>query len=248
MNYLLNGCIRFSTTEFFLMNINTGDTIHLPPSSALILDILIKNQGHVVERDTFFDSAWNDYNVEVSGNTLNQYISLLRKNLKLLGEDKEFILTAPRIGFSLAETVTVSNTPDNRINLQLPHLPLKWILYTLFFIVLGEIIYLALADSKPPVYTPAQAGLIGSCEVYSSHNLIKGYGKEALQIAKDMAEKFLPCHSNSVYFFDVNSGLLFQHDGRAFLARCDKIASKDIFSACQEVLMYSINRADDLHK
>ena len=244
MNYVLNKTVKFSTTDSILMNISTGDVLHLPPLAVFILHMLIKNHGQVVERNAFFDSAWNDFGVELSGNTLNQYISLLRKNFTLLGMENDIILTSPRIGFSLAEVVKINGGRINRIKFSPPQFSTKWLLFAAVFIVLSEMIFLSTTDPGPGTYIPARAGLIGSCEVYSSHNLIKTYGAEAFLIVNDMASRYLPCRSRSTYFFDLNGSLLFQHDGRIFIARCDKNPEKDTFSGCQEILLYTIRNPD----
>ena len=244
MDYLIGNKVCFSVNESTLKNINTCDTLHLPPSAAFIFMMLIKHQGQTIERSVFFDSAWNDYGFELSGNTLNQYISLLRKNLRRLDLEDDFILTIPRTGFMLSTEVCVEDFTDKPIPRKKQPV-LNWITLSLAFIFALEILYVKPGDFSHLNYMPELLGKIGGCEVYSSHNLTQGYKGEAIEIASALADKYLPCRKNAVYIFDIGGSLLFQKNGRAFLSRCDEPTTRGVYSGCQEVLIFeTINQGD----
>lgn len=244
MDYLLDNRVSFSTTESSLRNNMTGDFLHLPPSATFILLTLIKHHGNVVARNTFYDNAWNDFGFELSGNTLNQYVSLLRKHLSHLGMEGDIILTAPRAGFSLSESIKVKPSITFKPDSGHSSMHLKWLYLIPVILLIAEVIFLSLRGSAQLLYSPMSLGNIGVCQVFSSHNLASNYRADALRIANDLAKRYLPCRKGSIYIFDADRSLLYQQDGRSFLSRCDKSTVGNTLSGCQEVLMYETRNQD----
>ncbi|HEC2037740.1 TPA: winged helix-turn-helix domain-containing protein [Klebsiella oxytoca] len=243
MDYLIGDRVYFSTASGSLRDTLTGEDVHLPPSAIFILTMLIQHHGDAVSRELFFDTAWNEYGFQLSGNTLTQHVSLLRRHLRYAELPEDTILTLPRRGFCLNDAV-----PIQAISVQAsPHpfqqkSPLRWkrgILFLAGILVLTEIIWVVNAERGRHNWTPSFLGRLGNCDVYTTHNLNQSYASQAMRIATGLAGRYLPCGKDEIYIFDTDGGLIFQHDGRAFLSRCDQLPGGHL-SGCQEVLIYSM--------
>src|SRR4051794_14992250 len=77
--------------------------VPLTPKAFQTLVLLLASQGEVVKKEEFFSKVWGETFVEES--TLAQNIRTLRKTLNMFRPHKEFIVTVPRVGYRLAETV-----------------------------------------------------------------------------------------------------------------------------------------------
>lgn len=238
MEFVIAGEIRFSTVRLTLENVATGDEIHMPPSAVFIMLILLRNHGKIVERNSFINTAWTEFGLELSGNTLNQYISVIRKNLSRLGLDSEAIITVPRVGFYFSELLKVESSEKGIPSKNLkPHKKLCIIFLTVLLII-TEVFILQKGSRDRMNYELTTLGMIDKCEVYSTHNLTDTYAHVAMTLAKEASLKYLPCHENSVFIFDADSGIVFQNDGRFFLSRCDVSPVTGKFAGCHEALIY----------
>ncbi|WLI75225.1 winged helix-turn-helix domain-containing protein [Kosakonia sp. H02] len=81
---------------------------YLTLASSRLLAFFIENRGEVVSRDAIFEAVWERYGLHSSNNTLNQYISLLRRTLADFGLGSHMIKTIPKIGFLFSTDITVS--------------------------------------------------------------------------------------------------------------------------------------------
>lgn len=237
MEFLIAKEIIYSSTRSALIKVGDGEMIHLPPAASFILLSLLKNHGKVVERNTFIESAWNDFGFELSGNTLNQYISLLRKNFLRLGTDSEIITTITRAGFSISEQIDVSfEENEKKISTFSAG---KWVLLlAALIVILLEIIFLIPDKISQKKTDLILLGDLDGCDIFSTFNLTTTYGETAKNIAREISSKYLPCRENSVFLFDADGGLVFQKDGRAYLGRCDVSPASQDFAGCQEVVIY----------
>ncbi|WP_067707323.1 transcriptional regulator [Erwinia sp. ErVv1] len=87
-----------------------GKELKIQSSSVYCLELLIENQGKVIEHEAFYDFAWRRFGMEVSPNALYQSISMLRKALLACGNSEDFIRTVPRRGFMLSGKVEITCT------------------------------------------------------------------------------------------------------------------------------------------
>lgn len=71
------------------------------------MKLLVIQHGNVVEREAFLREVWDERGLQGSNNSLNQYISILRKLLASLVPDATFIVTVPKMGFMLSADITV---------------------------------------------------------------------------------------------------------------------------------------------
>lgn len=86
--------------------------IALTLTSSRLLLLLLRHPGEVMPRETIFRHVWEDYGLDASGNTLTQYVSLLRRALLTLGIEGGVIVTVPRIGFMVSADLAVVCLPD----------------------------------------------------------------------------------------------------------------------------------------
>lgn len=94
--------IVFDYKNSTISHASTNLSAKISPTSSRLLYTLFMNQGCTVSRKNLFESAYQPYGLIESNNSLNQYISLLRKAINEIGGDGEsVILTIPKEGFML---------------------------------------------------------------------------------------------------------------------------------------------------
>ena len=81
-----------------------GGEITLTPKAFGVLLTLVRNHGHVVEKDTFMREVWADSFVEEKNLTDN--ISILRQTLVDDAKEPRYIKTVPRRGYRFVGNVT----------------------------------------------------------------------------------------------------------------------------------------------
>src|SRR5688572_25483973 len=89
------GPFQLDTADHCLLR--EGQLVPLTPKVFDLLQVLVRNNGHLIEKDELIKEIWPDSFVE-EGN-LNRNISILRK---VLGEDssgKPYIKTVPKRGY-----------------------------------------------------------------------------------------------------------------------------------------------------
>jgi|AKYZ01.1.fsa_nt_gi DNA-binding winged-HTH domains len=238
MNYILHKQILFNPDELFLQNMNTQDKVFLPATAAYILVVLIEKSNEVCERNYIFDEVWQRFTTEVSGNTLNQYISLLRKNFRTLGVTDELIITSPRVGFCLSCEVKMPYTMFKSNSV------LKAGRNNMFYLVIITIAALVIFSSWHRItkkYHFPDSGLILSgnidgCALFITDKLNDTFRKEAYEDASSIARRLLPCKENSIFIFDISYDHLLKDKGRYFLSRCKNSSAKESVESCVEVV------------
>jgi DNA-binding winged helix-turn-helix (wHTH) protein len=88
-----------------------GEPVSIPPKVFAILEVLVKNEGRIVEKDELMKEVWADSFVEESNLTYS-----IRQLRKILDDDfhaPEFIETVPRRGYRFIGKI--ENSTDNQI-------------------------------------------------------------------------------------------------------------------------------------
>lgn len=80
--------------------------------------MLLESNGGVVDRNSIIERVLDGFSFDLSNNTLNQYISLLRKIFKNIGVEENVILTIPKVGFYISENITISKQSSDDSHLQ----------------------------------------------------------------------------------------------------------------------------------
>jgi TolB-like protein/DNA-binding winged helix-turn-helix (wHTH) protein/Tfp pilus assembly protein PilF len=105
------GDFRLDVSERILLC--QGETVALPPKVFETLLLLVRNSGHIVEREQLLNVVWSDSFVE-EGN-LTYTISVLRKTLAEVSGDADFIETVPKRGYRFKSQV--KEIEDRQTNL-----------------------------------------------------------------------------------------------------------------------------------
>jgi DNA-binding response OmpR family regulator len=77
-----------------------GEVLNLTPREYSLLELLMRNSGHVVQRETIFESVWG-FDCDVNENTLEAFVRLLR--LKVDTREPKLIHTVRGVGYALRE-------------------------------------------------------------------------------------------------------------------------------------------------
>ena len=82
-----------------------GDPLPLTPKAFDILHLLVRNAGHLLEKNHLMDAIWPDAFVEEK--TLAQNIFTLRRTLGLDRDGRQYIETVPKRGYRFRASVAV---------------------------------------------------------------------------------------------------------------------------------------------
>ncbi len=78
-----------------------GQSISLTPREFSLLELLMRNHGRVITRDTILESVWG-FDSDVAGNTIEAFVRLLR--LKVDATEPKLIHTVRGVGYVMRES------------------------------------------------------------------------------------------------------------------------------------------------
>lgn len=110
---ILNGVAAFLPEKNRIISINNNQpplSLSIPASRCLAL--LISHQGQVVLREHFFREVWENNGAKVTNNTFYQNISLLRRAFKEFGLNEDYIVTVPKVGIKLENTLQITHSEE----------------------------------------------------------------------------------------------------------------------------------------
>ena len=104
--YIINHRIRFDEKNGSLGLVDSTETeIVLPSPASRLLFVLVTNNDKILTKEEILTEVWERHGWVASNSNLYHYISIVRKSLSKLGEEK-IITTIPKVGFRLtAESV-----------------------------------------------------------------------------------------------------------------------------------------------
>lgn len=85
----------------------------LTATTGRLLIYLLQHKGQVVSKDELLEKVWDAYGLSTSSNSLYKYISDLRAVFRNLGCTDEIIVTVPKLGFMIANSVLVEQVEDS---------------------------------------------------------------------------------------------------------------------------------------
>ncbi|MBK5145812.1 winged helix-turn-helix domain-containing protein [Budviciaceae bacterium BWR-B9] len=126
IKYRFNDLVVFDPDESTLSLGTAGadNVIAISSVTCRLLQLFVENHGEVISRDVIFKRIWDDYGMISGNNNLNQNISKLRKIVKTLGIDDEFISTVPKTGFVLNKEIKLDVLREAEEKAQLATSPL----------------------------------------------------------------------------------------------------------------------------
>lgn len=113
---ILNGVAAFLPEKHRVIAINSDRpplSLSIPASRCLAL--LVNYQGEVVLREHFFHEVWVSNGAQVTNNTFYQNISLLRRAFKEFGLNEDYIVTVPKVGVKLENTLKITRSEEVEI-------------------------------------------------------------------------------------------------------------------------------------
>jgi len=114
MVYLIGSLIKYRSDDGVMwLAADENSAITLTVTMNRMLWFILSRQGQVVSRDEILDSVWDAHGLISSNNTLNKYISEIRKKFVLFGLEDECITTVPKIGFIFNSEIDVQVLPDD---------------------------------------------------------------------------------------------------------------------------------------
>lgn len=124
--YQIENCLIFDedSQEIFIKD-ERENLLVLPAPSARLLSELIKTNGIMVSREWLLQRVWEQHGYRASNSNLNNYLSILRRNIAVLMPDAVFITTLPKQGIIFqaeVEEITVEETPPQAEPAALPAL------------------------------------------------------------------------------------------------------------------------------
>lgn len=84
------------------------DEIVLTTPANNCLMILLKNRPDITTQKELFEEVWEKYGIPINSNTLYQNVAMIRRAFRQLGIEDDVIVTIPRRGMLIAETVHIA--------------------------------------------------------------------------------------------------------------------------------------------
>ncbi|WP_456311018.1 winged helix-turn-helix domain-containing protein [Serratia proteamaculans] len=222
MLYTIEERILFRTDDGALWDKYAEDKkIILTPIVSRLLHLFFQEQGTVLTREKIMNKVWEDYGLEPSNNSLNQYVSQIRKVMGELGLKDDVICTIPRVGFTLSSELKLVSEEYNLTTLYefsdeviksedvKDKFTTRRLVLMTCLILLIAIPFLARFISEKIHYhemvvSPVLIGQIGSCKIYSLMKGDKGSQPKILLLANYYVnENKITCNEN-----DFTSSLL----------------------------------------
>ncbi|MEX3019437.1 transcriptional regulator [Kluyvera sp. STS39-E] len=236
MLYILDDVVIYDSVNgtLYRHDKEKSDTTHLTTIASKILQHLVLHHGELVTRDTLFNEVWEKAGIVSSSNTLNQYISLLRKTLSGYLGDRDIIVTVPRAGYYLSKDIHVSTHIGLHRRL---HIAPKFIAasVTLLVIVLASFLY----TSQPDKITPRKIGELKGCPVYDISGVKSDVADaSSFAVAKEALEKNNQiCTATTSFYIYAQEALHLHKPAKVLFSRC--IEWSDNRDTCQNIYYYS---------
>lgn len=113
--YNINDLVMFDSQQNHVATLaDNRNYIQLSTPASRCFELLISNSDQLIDKGKLLDYGWRDHGVFVTDNSLNQAILSIRKALKKLGLEENFIVTVPRIGYRIGmhNIITIMDSGD----------------------------------------------------------------------------------------------------------------------------------------
>ena len=115
--YLISGEVYFDDDLYELsLKSDPEYVLNLGATASRCLQMLLEANREIVTKSALLFNGWQQYNNVVTDNSLNQAIAQIRKNFILLNMHAQSIVTVPRIGYKISNTISIENI-DNDISI-----------------------------------------------------------------------------------------------------------------------------------
>ena len=237
MKYQLADTLIYNDDDATLTLMDSAESQRLTDTANAIFSLLVKHAGMVVERDTFLNEVWDRRGLQGSNNSLNQYISILRRMLAAMVPETSFIVTVPKTGFMLSADLRVV-----RLNLPVPIAHARrdphWL--ALFGTLITLVVCVSLLawkqhKNQSDVFLLSH---IGRCPVYTFAPLADVFHDRAIALAQAIQrEGTFTCSGDGVFYLHIQDALFYGDSGRLVLSQCAH--SRGRASACRTLYYYN---------
>lgn len=245
MKYLIDRLIVFNTDDGTLHLPASEDVIKLAIPAARLLETFLSSEGRELTREYLLETVWDKHGLHASGSNLNQYVSILRRNLALLG-CHELIVTLPKVGFKLnaaisvdvQETAAVSPVPSfakgPSTGFSRRHIVAGVLLAALLTgAAVGYYAFRDATDNITVLQTPDSA-----CHIHYLKDIPDDERKATLdRILKVIANKKIQCKRNDVIIYSNEVSLSDKGNSRELLSYCHAGKSSEVIS-CENFYHY----------
>lgn len=244
MLFTINNIIKFRNNDGALWIENIPDSeIILTITTSRLLNLLLSRNGQLITRDEILTKVWDAYGLKSSNNSLNKYISDLRKVFRDMGQSEEIIVTVPKTGFTFSATVheekithlpLCSRSEETRSAFltflgKRDYAVLKKTLFTLIILLIWAVLFVKLWYSREQ--QEIENSPIGSiiykkthierCPTAALTYIPNDKMPAALSIVQElMAKKNLQCSETGTIYFQIADTVLYGEPGRVFIAIC----------------------------
>lgn len=262
MKYILDETLVFRSDDGAMWHVdNEGEKLIISPIVSRLFSLLLDKQGEILTRDDIMYQVWSMHGLEPSGNSLNQYISQLRKNMKNFGFHENVIRTLPRVGFVFDESISIVkaetcteinavyidelNNKDRRTNGKPKGRNKKNVIGLLVFLILVFIAVMipsviksisARFETTQNIINPKMIGLVNSCKVYWVGDTVFDTDTISL-VQKVFDDNDLTCADHNMVLFYAQAGVRFDNPGRIFISLCKE--NNGILTSCESKLFNS---------
>lgn len=246
MKYLINNEIIYESDGRVLSHKSSPEnTVLLSETAGRLLTRLLEEPNTALHRNVIIQDVWDKYGYSGSGNSLNQYISLLRRNFSLHGAD-DIIQTIPKMGFFLNATVTSSVDdeksaahnpscdvqPDRADNATSDKTTIRkkspLLLLSVFLIFTLVAVFFILHINKTGTLSTQkindvalhELGSLDGCPVYTTAPFSSEYRQAIMDNIRLLAKDNLSCIGGTFMIFDAEDLYVINSEGSAFLTAC----------------------------
>jgi DNA-binding winged helix-turn-helix (wHTH) protein len=235
--------------------------ISLAPTANRLLTMLVSHHGSILQRDELLDSVWDAHGLRASNNSLNQYISVLRRNFADLGVEEMVIVTIPTVGFMFSKDIPVA-TEDSPAHVSVsrpmnshseptgvamkegveseqpekksPVIRKGAILSALLLLVAVNVGLFMYMLPKTPQFEPRYLlGAVDTCPVYTFYPTTHINQQKYMELVKkSMARANFHCKPETDIFFKIEDLALEQQQATMFIATCSR-RKENKFAGCR---------------
>lgn len=238
MVYTINSQLKYNSEDgsiYSLDNLSEPITT-LTPVLNRILKVLIENKSQLMSRDRILELVWDKYGLVSSSNTLNQYISMLRKLFTQYLDVDNAIVTVPKKGMILSSELLIEKeepkNSDNELEENIKHLVKNTrivdrkkasayaLCVILIFTCISMGLYIVIQKNSFQSIGFYQLSEISTCPIYA----FKEYDDKVHVISaiKKQVTSFNITCKNGDYFYYYDNNESADYIKHNFLAKCNE--------------------------
>lgn len=251
MNYVIDMRVRYRPNDGVLWLVDDDSSaITLTVMMNRLFLFLLERRGSTITRDEILAEVWDAWGLRSSNNTLNKYISELRRIFSVFGVSAELIVTVPRVGYMFNGDVDVQSDGESSLSKMTREeddgerktrktwKKLMLLLMAGLLVVANYLMFSIASNSntipKKQSATPKEYIFsFDGCPVYTVRkNAITLSGSRETFFIELLRSKGMTCHAGESFLLTPSDAYLYTHSGRVFIARCAKDDKAQHFSSC----------------